>query len=65
VLHHIDPTIPHYNARLGTEALKGAFPAQYLYESTPIFQALWRLATMCYGVEKRTRNQEDIYVFVD
>jgi fatty acid desaturase len=66
VLHHIDSTIPHYNARRGTEAIKEAFPEQYLYESTPIFKAIWRLATKCFVVEKRqNRNLEDMYVFVD
>mmetsp|Transcript_23752 Transcript_23752/g.39717 ORF Transcript_23752/g.39717 Transcript_23752/m.39717 type:complete len:465 (+) Transcript_23752:43-1437(+) len=66
VLHHIDCTVPHYNAREGTEALKKAYPDLYLYESTPIFKALWRLARKCFMVEKRQNaNQEEIYVFVD
>eukprot|EP01039_Chlorochromonas_danica_P001070 gene1070-1160_t len=66
VLHHIDSTVPHYRAGAATEALKARFPDLYLYESTPIFKALWRVATKCYVVEKRKNSkEEDIYVFVD
>ena len=51
VLHHIDCTIPHYNARRATEAIKNGFPKLYLKEDTPIFEALWRVATKCYQGE--------------
>jgi fatty acid desaturase len=66
VLHHIDSTIPHYRADTATQAIKEKFPNLYLYESTPIFQALWRVATKCFQVEKR-QNQwnEDVFVFYD
>eukprot|EP01036_Dinobryon_divergens_P027748 gene27748-36570_t len=69
-------TIPHYEAVRVTESFKKAFPENYLYESTPIHKALWRVATSCYGVEARseTVTSEDgdskgepnkLYVFVD
>lgn len=63
---HIDSTIPHYRAKKATEIIKEAFPEQYLYESTPIFTALWRIARKCFVVEKRkTKNNDDLFVFVD
>ena len=66
VAHHIDSTIPHYKAQAATQAIKAFYPDIYMYEPTPVFQALWRLATKCFQVEKRTTNQnQDIYVFVD
>lgn len=66
VVHHIDSTIPHYKAKAATENVKRAFPDIYLYEPTPVFQAMWRLATKCFIVEKRKNiRDEDVYVFVD
>jgi len=53
VAHHFDSTIPHYKAEIATEAIKKAYPEMYLYEPTPIPQALWRVAKGCTGVEKR------------
>jgi hypothetical protein len=58
VVHHIDPTIPHYHAKEATLAVKKAYPDIYLYESTPVFQALWRLATKCYEVEPITLDNK-------
>lgn len=66
VIHHIDSTIPHYHAKYATEIIKNKYPSLYLYESTPIFQALWRIATKCYITEKIiTNNNEELYVFKD
>lgn len=66
VIHHIDSSIPHYRARAATEVIKKAYPDLYLYESTPIFPALWRLATRCFITEKRqTSDGNDLYVFVN
>ena len=53
VVHHVDSTIPHYEAVRATESFKKSFPEHYLYESTPVHKALWRVATSCYGVEAR------------
>merc|ERR1712182_198747 len=43
VAHHVAHTIPHYHAKEATEALATAFPHIYLYDPTPLHQALWRL----------------------
>jgi omega-6 fatty acid desaturase (delta-12 desaturase) len=53
VAHHFDSTIPHYKAQAATDAIKENFPQVYLYEDTPIFQALWRVCKGCCAVEKR------------
>lgn len=53
VAHHFDSTIPHYKAQAATDAIKESFPDFYLYEDTPIFQALWRVCKGCTSVEKR------------
>lgn len=67
VAHHIDCTIPHYEAGRVTESIKKAFPEHYLFESTPVHKALWRVATSCYGVEARLaykyiRHTNSIYL---
>jgi omega-6 fatty acid desaturase (delta-12 desaturase) len=61
VAHHFDSTIPHYKAQAATDAIKENFPEYYLYEPTPIPQALWRVAKGCSAVEKRG----DSWVFVN
>jgi len=53
VVHHIDCTIPHYNAWEATDAVKAAFPKHYLYDPTPIPQATWRVANKCVAVQKK------------
>jgi fatty acid desaturase len=53
VAHHFDSTIPHYKAQVATDAIKESFPEYYLYDPTPIPQALWRVAKGCTAVEKR------------
>lgn len=53
VAHHFDSTIPHYKASLATDAVKQTFPHLYLYDPTPIPQALWRVSRGCTAVEKR------------
>lgn len=53
VVHHINHEIPHYNAWEATEAIKKAFPQFYLYDPTPIHEALWRVSTHCVAVEKK------------
>jgi len=66
VVHHIDSTISHYKARAATEVIKKTYPDLYLHEPTPIFQAMWRIATKCFIVDKRKNaKNEDVYVFVD
>jgi len=53
VAHHFDSSIPHYKAQVATEAIAKNFPELYLYEPTPIFEALWRVCKGCAAVEKR------------
>jgi fatty acid desaturase len=53
VAHHFDSTIPHYKSQAATDAIKEHFPEYYMYEPTPIPQALWRVAKGCVAVEKR------------
>jgi fatty acid desaturase len=53
VAHHFDSTIPHYKAQVATDAIKANFPEYYLYDPTPIPQALWRVAKGCAAVEQR------------
>ena len=61
VAHHFDSTIPHYKAQAATDAIREHFPQIYLYDPTPIPQALWRVAKGCAAVEKRG----DRWVFVN
>ena len=51
-IHHIEPTVPHYHARLATRILKNKFPKVYLYNPTPIHKSLWHIATNCIAVKK-------------
>mmetsp|Transcript_12052 Transcript_12052/g.18316 ORF Transcript_12052/g.18316 Transcript_12052/m.18316 type:complete len:409 (-) Transcript_12052:82-1308(-) len=53
VAHHYDSSIPHYKAQAATDAIKENFPQLYLYDPTPIPQALWRVCKGCTVVEKR------------
>jgi len=52
VAHHVNSSIPHYKAVEATEALKKSFPDLYLYDPTPLHQALFRVAKNCFGVVK-------------
>jgi fatty acid desaturase len=52
VVHHLFPRIPHYNGAQATRALATAFPHLYRYDDTPVFRALWRLATQCVVVKR-------------
>mmetsp|Transcript_3519 Transcript_3519/g.5177 ORF Transcript_3519/g.5177 Transcript_3519/m.5177 type:complete len:468 (-) Transcript_3519:156-1559(-) len=53
VAHHFDFSIPHYKAQEATDAIKEKFPDMYLYDPTPIPQALWRVCKGCATVVKR------------
>jgi len=53
VAHHFDSTIPHYKAQAATDAIKENFPDMYLYDPTPIPEAVWRISKGCSSVEKR------------
>ena len=53
VAHHIDCTIPHYNARKATDAIAANWPKAYLYDPTPVHKAMWRVASNCLAVKLR------------
>jgi len=53
VAHHFDSSVPHYKADRATQAIKREFPEFYLYDPTPIPQALWRVARHCTAVTQR------------
>ncbi len=61
VCHHINSTIPHYNAWRGTALLRQRFPDLVRYDSTPIPQALWRIATTCGTVYQDATDQAFYY----
>ncbi|CAM9439506.1 unnamed protein product [Chrysoparadoxa australica] len=52
VAHHVESRIPHYHALEATNALKEAFPDCYLFDPTPLPQALWRVASRTAAVDK-------------
>ena len=60
VVHHIDCTIPHYRALAATKAVEKAFPEHYLYDPTPLPEALWRISTKCIAVEERDNKMLDL-----
>jgi fatty acid desaturase len=60
VAHHVESSIPHYHALEATRALQKAFPQLYLYDDTPVWKALLRVAAKCVAVVKRG----DKYIFV-
>ena len=61
VVHHVCPTIPHYNAKKATILIKKAFKKAYLYNPDPIHQALWNIACNCIAV--RSDNNEGKYIW--
>jgi fatty acid desaturase len=56
VVHHLFPRIPHYNAVQATRSIATAYPELYRYDDTPVFRALWRVATRC-AVLKRVDGE--------
>jgi fatty acid desaturase len=52
VCHHVNSTIPHYNAWRGTALLRQRFPQLVRVDNTPIHQALWRVASRCGAVRQ-------------
>ncbi len=61
VLHHLAPLIPHYHADKATISIKKAFPKVYLYNPTPIHQALWHIATNCIAVRREENGGRYIW----
>lgn len=50
VAHHLEAKIPHYRAKVATDALAVAYPDLYRYDPTPVPKALWRVAGDCQAV---------------
>lgn len=56
VCHHVNSSIPHYNAWRGTALLRQAYPDLVRVDRTPIHIALWRVATRCTAVRQSVRD---------
>ena len=65
VAHHVECAIPHYKATEATEALKSNFPDYYLYDPTPIWRAMMRVASKCVAVEERGEGKDAMWTFTD
>ena len=61
VCHHVNSSIPHYNAWHGTKLLRQKFPDLVRYDSTPIHQALWNIATRCGGAVYQNPTDQAFY----
>ena len=61
VCHHINSSIPHYNAWRGSKLLKQHFPELVRYDPTPIHKALWRVATRCGGAVHQNPSDNAFY----
>ena len=61
VCHHVNSSIPHYNAWRGTQLLRQRFPELVRYDSTPIHKALWRIATRCGGAVYQNPSDRAFY----
>lgn len=63
VAHHIDHAIPHYHAREATDAIAAKWPELYLYDPTPVHQALWQTAGKCAAVKQVP--EKGVYLFTE
>nr|Q6RS95.1 RecName: Full=Acyl-lipid (9+3)-(E)-desaturase; AltName: Full=Fatty acid desaturase 2-1; Short=DsFAD2-1; AltName: Full=Trans-delta(12) oleic acid desaturase [Dimorphotheca sinuata]AAS72902.1 trans-delta12 oleic acid desaturase [Dimorphotheca sinuata] len=52
IVHHLFPTIPHYNAMEATKAVKPLMGEYYQYDATPFYVAMWREAKECLFVDR-------------
>ena len=61
VCHHINSSIPHYNAWRGTQLLRQRFPELVRFDPTPIHKALWNVATKCGGAVYQNPSDNAFY----
>ena len=61
VCHHINSSIPHYNAWRGTQLLRQRFPELVRFDPTPIHKALWNVATKCGGAVYQNPSDKAFY----
>ena len=61
VCHHVNASIPHYNAWRGTALLRQRFPDLVRFDPTPIHLALWRVATDCGGAVYQNQTDNAFY----
>lgn len=61
VCHHLFSLVPHYHAQEVTEILKQKLGSDYLYDSTPVFKAVWQTWDQCRCVS----NEGDILYWED
>jgi len=63
VAHHIECSIPHYKAQIATNALQSKYSEFYLFDPTPIWAALLRVASYCVAVEKSGEGKNTMWTF--
>ncbi|CAB5200227.1 unnamed protein product [Rhizophagus irregularis] len=51
VAHHLFSTMPHYHAEEATIHIKKVLGHYYIFDDTPIFEALWRSFASCKFIE--------------
>ncbi|RGB38798.1 delta-12 fatty acid desaturase [Rhizophagus diaphanus] len=51
VAHHLFSTMPHYHAEEATIHIKKVLGHYYIFDDTPIFEALWRSFVSCKFIE--------------
>ncbi|KAK9707241.1 hypothetical protein RND81_07G182800 [Saponaria officinalis] len=62
VIHHLFASMPHYNAREATEAIKPILGAYYQSDNTPFHKALWREAKEClYVVADKREHHKGVW----
>ena len=61
IVHHVCPTIPHYNAKKATFLIKKAFKKAYLFNPDPIPKALWNIACNCVAVKLEKNSGKYIW----
>ena len=61
VVHHLFPSLPHYNAMEATEAIKPVLGEYYRFDATPMYKAIWREMKACVYVESEGEKRKGVY----